>query len=46
MLKTLVSTLAGALMLGSAALAGSHGFSADDVADFEILQGWRTESGT
>ena len=46
MLKTLVSTIAGALMLGSAALAGSHGFSADDVADFEILQGWRTESGT
>ena len=46
MLKTLVSTFAGALMLGSATLAGSHGFSADDVAEFEILQGWRTESGT
>lgn len=46
MLKILVSALAGALMFGSAAVAGSHGFSADDVADYEILPGWRTETGT
>ena len=46
MLKTLISVAFGAIMLGQAALANYHGFSADDVADFEILPGWRTQSGT
>lgn len=46
MLKTLVSAVTGALMLGSAALADSHGFSIDDVADLKFLPGWRTETGT
>ncbi|MCG6904542.1 MAG: hypothetical protein LJE68_17875 [Rhodobacter sp.] len=46
MLKKLFSALIALQMLGSAALAGSGGFSPDDVAGFEILPGWRTENGT
>ncbi|MDJ0627892.1 MAG: protein-disulfide reductase DsbD family protein [Rhodobacter sp.] len=44
MLKKLASSAAVALCLGSTALAG--GFSPDDVAQFSVLPGWRTASGT
>ena len=46
MLKSLLSFAAGVLMFANMACANYHGFSADDVADFEILPGWRTSSGT
>lgn len=46
MLKLLSSIVTSLFLLGSAAVAGSGGFSPDDVARFDILPGWRTESGT
>ncbi|MDJ0826376.1 MAG: protein-disulfide reductase DsbD family protein [Rhodobacter sp.] len=45
MLKSLVTAAAAALSIGGPTLAGG-GFSPDDVAEFSILPGWRTESGT
>jgi len=46
MFRNLLTTAAAMFFAGSAALAGSGGLSADDVADFDILPGWRTETGT
>ena len=46
MLKTLISAMMGFVVVGKVAVAGTHGFSADDVAKFDVLPGWKTESGT
>ncbi len=46
MLKTLISAALTAGLLGLAAPAAAGEFSPDDVAQFDILPGWRTESGT
>jgi len=53
MLKTLISAASGLFISGlfmlataTAALAGSDEVSPGDVADFTVLPGWRTDSGT
>jgi len=46
MLKKLASAALAALIIASPATAGSGGFSPKDVANIEILPGWRTETGT
>ena len=46
MLKTLISAITGIFLLVTSAGAGSHGFSIEDIAEFDILPGWLTESGT
>ncbi len=46
MLKSLFSAVFGAALFGSACLAASGGLSPDQVAQFDILPGWQTESGT
>ncbi|KMW57874.1 putative thio:disulfide interchange protein [Candidatus Rhodobacter oscarellae] len=46
-MKTLLSTvLAILLLIAPPVQAGYHGMTVDDVADFEILPGWRTKDGT
>ena len=45
MLKSLLSSAAAALLLGSSAIASSGDFSLDP-AEFELLPGWRTPDGT
>jgi len=46
MLKKLSSAATCLALLATSAIAGSGGFSAEDVADFQMLPGWRTENGT
>ena len=46
MLKTLLLSAAAALALANSAFADSHGFSPDDVAQVDVLPGWRTAEGT
>jgi len=46
MVRTLMTSAATALCLGSAVFAGSNMPSPDDAAQFDILPGWRTPSGT
>lgn len=46
MLKKLSSAATCLALLATGAFAGSGGYSADDVADFQLLPGWRTETGT
>jgi DsbC/DsbD-like thiol-disulfide interchange protein len=46
MLKKLASAALAALIVTAPATADSGGFSPKDVANIEILPGWRTETGT
>lgn len=46
MLKNLIALAIAAVCLAAPALAGKDGFSPDGVAEFSILPGWRTETGT
>ena len=46
MLKRILTAAICALALSSPGHADYHGVNVDDVADFEILPGWRTQNGT
>ena len=46
MSRFLKSTVLALCLFGTAAFADSGRFSLDDVAEFDVLPGWRTETGT